>query len=129
MPWGSALFEGPSLPAGGLDGFFYWGAEGVTFGYSGSALARHDLRCVTDLQATWADSGNSKNEDGVVPFCLVAGCLDIPLPPPLEMSPPTLNAVSFQPGATVRAAAELKNTNSWRPRSRAHPWHSRLWRL
>ena len=111
--WGSAVFEGPSLPAGGLTGFVdFSGAEGITFGASDLWLAHRDLRCVTDLQATWADSGNSKNVDGVAPFCLVAGCLDVPLPPPLEMSPPTLNAVSFPPGATVRAAAELKNTNS-----------------
>ena len=42
-----------------------------------------------DLQATWIDSQNVTNDDGIVPFCIVAGCFGAPVgvtPPPITPS-------------------------------------------
>jgi hypothetical protein len=87
----------------------------VTFVFKNAQLARRAYQCAADFQATYRDSGNVTNVDGIAPFCLVAGCFD-PLGPVteplLDLSPPTLDRTSYSPGDTIRAAAELKNTNS-----------------
>ena len=83
---GSAQLRGP------LDfpGSAVFPAEGVvTFVFSGSVLAGRDYLCARDLQATWIDSQNVTNDDGIAPFCIVAGCFGAPVggtPPPITPS-------------------------------------------
>jgi hypothetical protein len=83
---GSAELQGPLNFAGSA----VFPAEGVvTFVFSGSVLGGRDYRCARDLQATWINSQNVTNDDGVVPFCIVAGCFGAPAgvtPPPVTPS-------------------------------------------
>jgi hypothetical protein len=95
-------------------------ANVVTFTFLDARLAHHTYQCALGLWAQYGDHGAS-NLDQISDFCIVAGCFD-PLesadqPPPvasplLDLSPPTLNRTSVQPGDTIRASAELKNPNS-----------------
>jgi hypothetical protein len=95
---GSAELEGPLNFAGAV----VFPAEGVvTFVFSGSVLAGRDYRCARDLTATWINSENVTNEDGIGPFCIVAGCFDPPAgttPPPIAPST-VVSAQSVQPDA------------------------------
>ena len=83
---GSAQLQGPLDFAGSA----VFPAEGVvTFVFSGSVLAGRDYRCARDLQATWIDSQSVTNDDGIAPFCIVAGCFGAPAgvtPPPVTPS-------------------------------------------
>ena len=89
---GSAQLQGSLNFAGAA----VFPAEGVvTFVFSGSVLAGRDDRCARDLRATWINSQNVTNEDGVGPFCIVAGCFD---PPPGTTPPPPV-----APSAAVSA--------------------------
>jgi hypothetical protein len=57
--------------------------------FSGSVLSGRDYRCARDLQATWINSQNVTNDDGIAPFCIAAGCLGAPAgvtPPPVTPS-------------------------------------------
>jgi hypothetical protein len=83
---GSAQLQGPLDFAGSA----VFPAEGVvSFVFSGSVLAGRDYLCARDLRATWINSQNVTNDDGVAPFCIVAGCFDAPVagtPPPIAPS-------------------------------------------
>jgi hypothetical protein len=105
------------LPAG----YYPANPQTIIFAFKSPRLAGRIYRCASNLQATYMDSGNTTDIDGITPFCLVAGCFDQPVsagpPPPvaeplLDLSPPTLNRTSFQPGDTIQARAELINTNA-----------------
>jgi hypothetical protein len=64
-----------------ITGVVLFPADGsIVFEFEGPALVHRDYRCMTDLKADWFDSGNTENVDGVIPFCIVAGCFDFPPP-------------------------------------------------
>ncbi len=89
----------------------------VKFTFLDAQLANHAYLCASGFLANYADHGD-RNSDNIDDFCIVAGCFDPlgsatppPAPPLLELSAPTLSASSYTRGSTIRAAAELKNTN------------------